>query len=81
MEVELKNPRLREEKSGFSDPGANDACDAPCTHTQIYCRRARASTANPVPKTLTVSDRWRLGDVVSAINRLLVVRTARVRSC
>eukprot|EP00966_Prymnesium_polylepis_P323856 7379989-Prymnesium_polylepis.1 len=33
-----------------SDPGANDACDTPRATTQIYCRRARASTTTPVPK-------------------------------
>ena len=49
-EVEPKSPRLREQNREFSDPGANDACDAPHATTQIYCRRARASTTTPVPK-------------------------------
>ena len=51
-EVEPKSPRLREQNREFSDRGANDACDAPRATTQIYCRRARASTTTPVPKDL-----------------------------
>ena len=57
----------------------------PATHRAQQLRSTAVALApQPLPpclKSLTIRERSRLGDMISAINRLLAVRTARVRSC